>query len=246
MGFLITKPEISLFQLQTVNIPDRLSDAALLMLKPTPLSPNLVTRKKQKEIEKEGEEGQAMLTPEEEAMRAQGEGVETLEAAAEAEYQAVIDAHTEQMHAWTLAVAEKAALVEISRKADQRNEAIATYLKGNSAIYIGAAETHGTIIEIEKHDIVLDEDGDCSSTVIYIAGKEIGNLPLEVKWWTGAIDERGRPVRVDGEIHLTDWGGAHRYTPPHTHKTHAISLFISHPPIYTPPATTHSILHPPT
>jgi hypothetical protein len=67
-----------------------------------------------------------------------------------------------------MAVAEKAALVEISRKADQRNEAIATYLEGNSAIYKGAAEGQGTIIEIEKHDVVLDEDGDCSATVIYI------------------------------------------------------------------------------
>ena len=91
-----------------------------------------------------------------------------METAAEAGHQALIDTYTLQMRTWTMAVAEKAALVEISRKADQRNEAIATYLEGNSAIYKGAAEGQGTIIEIEKHDVVLDEDGDCSATVIYI------------------------------------------------------------------------------
>jgi hypothetical protein len=70
MGFLITKPEISLIQLKTVIIPDRLSDVALDMLRPRPLSPNLTTRKKQKENEKEVEGEEAMLTLEEETARA--------------------------------------------------------------------------------------------------------------------------------------------------------------------------------
>ena len=229
-------------------IPDRLTDHAIEDMKPPPLSPQLARagltskgRKKQRDG-KETEAEAGMDAEMEAREETEGEEQAQLEAAGEAGQQALVDAHADTIRKWRVAVAEKASLMELTRNARQRNEAIETYLEGNNSIYKAAALTLGTTITVERHEIVLDEDGDCTTTLMYLSGSPIGDLPLEVKWWTGAINERNVPVRVEGEIHLTDWGNAHRYVTLHETKQSHTS---PHPPCPNPPIPTSTHLYPP-
>ena len=49
------------------------------------------------------------------------------------------------------------------------------------------------------------------NTVMYmVATGPIGDVPLEVKWWTGRMDASNRPLREMGEMAIADWGEAHR------------------------------------
>ena len=224
-------------------IPERLADHAIETLKPHPLSPSLArSRKKQKEIGK-GVEAETGVDAEMEAREEMGaEEQAQLEAVGEAGQQALIDAHGEAVRKWRAAIAKKAALTELARNARQRNEAINTYLEGNNSIYKAAALALGTTISVERHEVVLDEDGDCTTTRMYLSASHIGDLPLEVKWWKGAINEANVPVRVDGEIHLTDWGNAHRYVTPHETKQ---SHTTPHTPCPNPHLPTFTHLYPP-
>ena len=49
------------------------------------------------------------------------------------------------------------------------------------------------------------------NTVMYMAANgPIGDIPLEIKWWTGRMDASNRPLREAGEMAIADWGEAHR------------------------------------
>ena len=105
--------------------------------------------------------------------------------------------------------------------------------KVNGKIYTAdEAALLGTTLTVESFEAVLDEDGDVKNTVMYlVASGPIGDIPLEVKWWTGRLDASNKqPLRELGEMAIADWGDAHRNTTPriltkHTHKpiqTHCI------------------------
>ena len=110
MGFLITKPEISLIRLKELIIPDRLSDLALHMLKPNPLSPNLARHERSRErLERRQKERKQCRWKRkwQRGRREEWKPWQWLLMAAEAGNQVVIDAHTAEMRTWTLAVAKK-------------------------------------------------------------------------------------------------------------------------------------------
>ena len=83
--------------------------------------------------------------------------------------------------------------------------------KVNGKIYTDEAAALGTILTIESFEAVLDEGGDVKNTVMYmVATGPIGDIPLEVKWWTGRMDNKNKPIRELGEMAIADWGEAHR------------------------------------
>ena len=64
------------------------------------------------------------------------------------------------------------------------------------------------------------------NTVMYMAADgPIGDIPLEIKWWTGRMDARNKPLREEGEMAIANWGEAHRNTTrqPQTKHTHEIA-----------------------
>ena len=44
----------------------------------------------------------------------------------------------------------------------------------------------GTKLSVEVFEPVLDEEGDVKNMVMYMVAEAIGDIPLEVKWWTVA------------------------------------------------------------
>ena len=65
---------------------------------------------------------------------------------------------------------------------------------------------------MEVFEPVLDEEGDVKNMVMYMVAETIGDLPLEVKWWTGRMDDNNKPIREEGEMAIADWGELHRNT----------------------------------
>ena len=84
-------------------------------------------------------------------------------------------------------------------------------LKINGKIYVDEAAKLGTNLSIESFEAVLDEGGDVKNTVMYmVANGPIGDIPLEIKWWTGRVDASNTPLRELGDMSLADWGDSHR------------------------------------
>ena len=91
-----------------------------------------------------------------------------------------------------------------------------TYTQVNEKIYVSEAAKLGTNLRVEVFEPVLDEEGDMKNLVMYMVAKTIGDLPLEVKWWTGRLDNNNNPIREEGEMALADWGELHRNALPLT------------------------------
>ena len=93
--------------------------------------------------------------------------------------------------------------------------------KVNGKIYTDEAAALGTTLTIESFEAVLDEGGDVKNTVMYmVATGPIGDIPLEVKWWTGRMDASNKPLREMGEMAIADWGEAHRNATKKTQTKH--------------------------
>ena len=130
--------------------------------------------------------------------------------------------------------------METIRQIDRRNAAADLFFKVNANIYIEEAKSIGTNLQVEVFESVLDEESDVKNMVMYMVAQTIGDIPLEVKWWTGRMDANGRPIRELGEMAIADWGDSHRNTT-ERNQTKRTST-DKHTRHYTP-ATTHMPPH---
>jgi hypothetical protein len=100
-----------------------------------------------------------------------------------------------------------------------------TYTQVNEKIYVSEAAKLGTNLTVEVFEPVLDEEGDMKNLVMYMVAKTIGDLPLEVKWWTGRLDNNNNPIREEGEMALADWGELHRNALPQTQTKESHTIY---------------------
>ena len=92
-----------------------------------------------------------------------------------------------------------------------------THTQVNAKIYVDEAMKLGTRMKVEIFEPVLDEEGDLvKNMVMYMVAESFGDLPLEVKWWTGRMGDNNVPIREAREMAIADWGDLHRNTPPQT------------------------------
>ena len=110
------------------------------------------------------------------------------------------------------AYAERQEILATIEAVQRRNTSADLFFKVNAKIYIDEAAKLGTNLTVEVFEPVLDEEGDIKNMVMYMVAETIGDLPLEVKWWTGRMDDNNKPIREEGEMAIADWGELHRNT----------------------------------
>ena len=118
----------------------------------------------------------------------------------------------ERTRKYNKAIAERQEILATIEAIQRRNTAADLFFAVNAKIYIDEAAKLGTNLTVEVFEPVLDEEGDVKNMVMYMVAETIGDLPLEVKWWTGRMDDNNKPIREEGEMAIADWGELHRNT----------------------------------